>query len=79
MVANRLGRNACNEAGGAAHILAVRIRTGVQENWRELRAIEEQTELIRAEFDGADVLQSRVRGRLDETKAMLIDLHEQLQ
>jgi hypothetical protein len=62
-----------------ARVLAVAIRAGVRENWQELRAIDEQVEAITEEFDGEDVLHSRVRGNLDETKAMLIDLHEQLQ
>jgi hypothetical protein len=62
-----------------ARVLAVAIRAGVRENWQELRAIEEQVEAITEEFDGEDVLRLRVRGHLDETKAMLIDLHEQLE
>jgi hypothetical protein len=62
-----------------ARVLAVRIRAAVRENWQELRALEEQIELITEEFDGEDVLQARVREPLDETKATLVELHEQLQ
>jgi hypothetical protein len=62
-----------------ARVLAVTIRTGVRENWQELRAIEAQVDAITEEFDGEDVLHARVRGHFDDTKAMLIDLHEQLQ
>jgi hypothetical protein len=62
-----------------ARVLAVTIRTGVRENWQELRAIEAQVDAITEEFDGEDVLNARVRGHLDETKATLIDLREQLQ
>ena len=62
-----------------ARILAVAIRTGVRENWQELRAIEEQVDAITEEYDGEDVLHERVRGHLDEAKAMLSELHEQLQ
>jgi hypothetical protein len=62
-----------------ARVLAVRIHAGVRENWQDLRAIEEQIELITEEFDGEDVLQADVRERLDETRTMLIELHEQLQ
>jgi hypothetical protein len=62
-----------------ARVLAVTIRTGVRENWQELRAIEAQVDAITEEFDGEDVLHARVRGQLDDTKAMLVELHEQLQ
>jgi hypothetical protein len=62
-----------------ARILAAAIRSGVQENWRELRAVEEQVESITEEFDGEDVLRARVRAHVDEAKAMLIDMHRQLQ
>jgi hypothetical protein len=62
-----------------ARVLAVTIRTGVRENWQELRAIEEQIESITEEYDGEDVLHARVRGNLDEAKALLIDLHKELQ
>ncbi len=62
-----------------ARMVAVTIRAGVRENWQELRAIDEQIESITEEYGGEDVLHARVRGHLDDTKAMLIDLHEQLQ
>ena len=62
-----------------ARILAVRIRCGVQENWRELRAIDEQVESMTEEFGGEDVLHPRVRAHFDEAKAMLVELHEKLQ
>jgi hypothetical protein len=51
----------------------------VQENWRELRAIEEQVEAITEEFDGEDVLHARVRAHFDEAKATLVELHAQVQ
>ena len=62
-----------------ARVLAVAIRAAVRENWQELRAIEEQIDAITEEYGGEDVLHARVRGNLDEAKAMLVDLHEQLQ
>ena len=62
-----------------ARILAVRIRSGVQENWRELRAIEEQLDSMTEDFDGEDVLHPRVRASFDEAKAELIELHEKVQ
>ncbi len=62
-----------------ARILATALRTGVQENWRELRAVEEQIETMTEAFDGEDVLHERMRGYLDEAKTTLIDLHEQVQ
>jgi hypothetical protein len=62
-----------------ARVLAVRIRAGVRESWQELRAIEEQVDAITEEFDGEEVLYDRVREHLDETKAMLTDLHGQLE
>ena len=62
-----------------ARLVAATIRAGVRENWQELRAIDEQIEAITEEYAGEDVLHTRVRGHLDETKAMLVDLHEQLQ
>jgi hypothetical protein len=62
-----------------ARILAVSVRSGVQENWRELRAVEEQVESITEDFGGEDVLHARFRASFDEAKAMLIELHEQVQ
>jgi len=62
-----------------ARILAVALRTNVQENWRELRAIEERLELISEDFDGEDVLHPRVRTQFDKAKATLTELHEKLQ
>ena len=62
-----------------ARVLAVRIRSGVQENWRELRAIEEQVESITEEFDGEDVLRPGFRAGFDEAKAMLVELHAEVQ
>ena len=62
-----------------ARILAVALRASVQENWRELRAIEEQVETMTEAFDGEDVLNPRVRANFDAAKATLIDLHEKLQ
>ena len=62
-----------------ARVLAVAIRAAVRENWQELRAIEEQVDAITEEYGGEDVLHARVRGHLEETKAMLSELHEQLQ
>ena len=62
-----------------ARVLAVSVRTGVRESWRELRAVEEQSDAITEEFGGEDVLHAPVRRHLDETKAMLCDLQEQLQ
>jgi len=51
----------------------------VQENWRELRAVEEQVESITEDFDGEDVLHARFRASFDEAKAMLIELHTEVQ
>ncbi len=62
-----------------ARIVAVSLRDGVRENWRELRAIEEQVELITEEFDGEDVLHAKVRENFEEAKAGLVELHEQVQ
>lgn len=62
-----------------ARLVAVTIRAGVRENWQELRAIDEQIEAITEEYAGEDVLHARVRGNLDEAKAMLLELHEELQ
>ena len=62
-----------------ARVLAVRIRAGARESWQELRAIEEQVEAITEEFDGEDVLYDRARQHLDETKAILVELHKELQ
>lgn len=49
-----------------ARILAVALRTDVQENWCELRAVEEQVDAITEDFDGEDVLHARVRANFDE-------------
>jgi len=62
-----------------AHILAHAIRTNVQENWRELRAIQERVERIIEDFDGEDVLHPRVRANLDKANATLVALHEKVQ
>jgi hypothetical protein len=62
-----------------ARILAVTIRANLQENWRELRAIEDRLDLIIEDCDGEDVLHPRVRTHLDQAKATLIELHEKLQ
>jgi len=56
-----------------ARVLAIAIRAGVQENWRELRAIEEQVDSMTEAFDGEDVLHPRVRANFDEAKAMLVE------
>lgn len=61
-----------------ARILAVSVRSGVRENWRELRAIEEQVESIAEDFDGEDPLHERVRANFDEAKSILVDLHERV-
>ena len=55
-----------------ARLVAVTIRAGVRENWQELRAIDEQIEAITEEYGGEDVLHARVRGNLDEAKALLL-------
>ncbi len=62
-----------------ARVVAVIIRTGVQENWRQLRAIEEQIDAITEEYDGEDVLHERMRGCLEDAKATLVDVHKDLQ
>ena len=62
-----------------ARVLALRIRRGVQENWRELRAIEEQLDSLSEAFDGEDVQHPRARVPFDEAKAMLVELHEKSQ
>jgi hypothetical protein len=62
-----------------ARILAVAIRTGVQENWRELRAVEEQVASITEAFDGEDAVHPRVRAHFNEAKATLADLHGRVQ
>jgi hypothetical protein len=62
-----------------ARILAVRLRSGIVECWRELRAVELKLDELIAEFDGEDVLRPSVRERLEQTKASLADLHEQVQ
>ncbi len=62
-----------------ARVVAVIIRSGVQENWRELRAIEEQIDAMTEAYDGEDVLHERVRGYLDEAKTTLIEVHKELQ
>lgn len=61
-----------------ARILAVRVRSAVQENWRELRAIEEQVESMTEDFGGEDPLHERVRANFDEAKSMLVDLHKRV-
>jgi len=62
-----------------ARVIAVAVRAGVQENWRELRAIEEQVDEITEAFDGEDVLRESTRGYLEEAKGTLARLHEDLQ
>jgi hypothetical protein len=62
-----------------ARILAVAIRTGVHENWRELRAVEEQVASVTEAFDGEDPLHPRVRAHFDEAKATLAELHGRAQ
>jgi len=62
-----------------ARVLAVTIRAGVQENWRELRAIGEQIDEITEAFDGEDVLRDSTRGYLEEAKGTLAGLREDLQ
>jgi len=62
-----------------ARILAVAIRTRVQENWRELRAIEEQLDAISEDYGGEDVQHPRARAPFDEAKADLVELHEKVQ
>ena len=62
-----------------ARVVALAVRTGVQENWRELRAIEIQLESITEAFGGGDVLHPRPRQQLDQAKSRLVDLHEKVQ
>ncbi len=62
-----------------ARVVAVGLRSGVRENWRELRAIEEQIEAITEEFGGEDVLREQTRAHLEEAKASLLQLHRDLQ
>jgi hypothetical protein len=62
-----------------ARIVAVSLRSGICENWRELGAIERRLDAIGEEFDGEDVLHPSVRERLDDARAMLTDLHERVQ
>lgn len=62
-----------------ARVLAVQLRAGVRENWRGLRAVDEQVEMIAAEFGGEDVLHSQLRENFDEAKVGLIELHAQVQ
>jgi hypothetical protein len=62
-----------------ARVLAVMIRSGVQENWRELRAIEEQLEEMREAFGGEEALHPKRSWYLDEAKEGLRKLHEGLQ
>ena len=62
-----------------ARVLALRIRRGVQENWRELRAIEEQLDSMTEDFDGEDVQHPRARAPFDEARADLVELHEKSQ
>ena len=61
-----------------ARVLALATRTGVRENWRQLRAAEEQLDEMREAF-GEDVLHPNLRGYVDEAKEVLIELHEKLQ
>lgn len=58
-----------------ARALAAALRTGVQENWRELRSVEEQVDAITDDFDGEDVLHPRVRANINEAKTALNTLH----
>jgi hypothetical protein len=62
-----------------ARVLAVALRAGVRENWRELRAIELQIDEVIAAFDGEDVLHPLVRDLFNEAKATLIELHDKVQ
>lgn len=62
-----------------ARTIAATIRAGLQENWRELRAVEEQYESFSEAFDGEDVLHPLARERMDDAKAILIDVHERAQ
>ncbi len=62
-----------------ARILAVRVRSGIQENWRELRAVEEHLDALSEAYGGEDVLHARVRAPFDEAKAELVELHGRVQ
>jgi hypothetical protein len=62
-----------------ARVLALAIRTGVRENWRELKAIEQQLAEMTEAFGGEDVLHPSVRGHVDEAREGLIELREKLQ
>jgi hypothetical protein len=62
-----------------ARILAVRLRSGIVECWRELRAVELKLDELTAEFDGEDVLKPDIRERLASSLASLRDLHERVQ
>jgi hypothetical protein len=62
-----------------ARVCAMQLRAGIQENWRELRAIEVKLDVITEEFDGEDVLHPLVRERFDDAKGMLTELHEEVQ
>ena len=62
-----------------ARLLVVRIWSSLKEDWRELRAIEEQIESITEDFDGEDPLLERMREQVDEAKSILVELHGQVQ
>jgi hypothetical protein len=62
-----------------ARALAVRLRSGITECWRQLRAVEMKVDELTAEFDGEDVLKPDIRERLESSLASLRELHEQVQ
>ena len=62
-----------------ARLLAGRIRLGIEDSWRELRAVEDQVEEISEAFGGEDPLHPQVRPAFDEVKGMLVELHEKVQ
>jgi hypothetical protein len=62
-----------------ARILAVRLRSGIVECRRQLRAVELKVDELTAEFDGEDVLKPDIRERLGSSLASLRELRERVQ
>ena len=58
--------------------LVTAIKTGTEQNWRELRAIDMAVEEVAEEFGGEDPLRADGRALLDEGKARCRQLHEDI-
>jgi hypothetical protein len=62
-----------------ARFVVATVKRHIEEGWQEVRAIEDQVELIADELDGEDPLHPRVRRNMDGARDRLLDVHKSLQ